>query len=176
MQAVPAFLPSVLAGKNIPCLIPLGADQDPHFRVARDVIGKLGYYKPAIFHCRFLPSLEGSEKMSSSEAETAIYTTDTAKEVERKIRKYAFSGGQPTIKEHREKGGNPDIDISYQCLTFFEESDKKLEKIYNDYKSGSLLTSDLKGILIETLNNFLKQHQKNREKAKKSIDKFIFKK
>ena len=50
MQAVPAFLPSVLKEKNIPCLIPLGIDQDPHFRIARDVLPKLGYYKPSIIH------------------------------------------------------------------------------------------------------------------------------
>ena len=59
MQAVPAFLPSVLKGKNIPCLIPLGIDQDTHFRISRDVMPKLGYYKPAIMHCVFLPSLLG---------------------------------------------------------------------------------------------------------------------
>jgi len=37
MQAVPAIVPSILNKKNIPCLIPLAIDQDPHFRVARDV-------------------------------------------------------------------------------------------------------------------------------------------
>jgi tryptophanyl-tRNA synthetase len=173
MQAVPAFLPSVLSGKNIPCLIPLGADQDIHFRVARDVIGKLGYSKPAIIHCKFLPSLQGPNKMSASEEETAIYTTDTPKQVEEKIKKYAFSGGQPTVKEHREKGGNPDIDISYQWLTFFEPDDEKLEKIYYDYKSGSLLTSELKQILIDKLNSFLKKHQEERKKAKKKVKLFM---
>ncbi len=178
MQAVPAFLPSVLAGKNIPCLIPLGFDQDKHFLLSRDVISKLGYYKPAIMHCRFMPGLGGMDKegkMSASEPLTTIYTTDSPKEVENKIKKYAFSGGRDTIKEHREKGGNPDIDVSYQYLTFFEEEDKKLIKIYNDYKSGSLLTSELKEITIEKINNFLRKHQANREKAKKEIDKFIFK-
>ena len=48
-------------------------------------------------------------------------------------------------------------------------------KIYNDYKSGSLLTSELKEITIEKINNFLKKHQANREKAKKEVDKFVFK-
>ncbi len=173
MQAVPAFLPSVLAKKNIPCLIPLGIDQDTHFRVARDVISKLGYYNPAIIHCRFMPSLQGPGKMSASEKETAIYTIDSPKTVEMKIKKYAFSGGQPTTKEHKEKGGNPDVDISYQYLTFLEESDKKLKRIYDDYKSGKLLTSELKQITIEKINSFLKKHQENRKKAKKKVDKFL---
>ncbi|MBS3149337.1 tryptophan--tRNA ligase [Candidatus Woesearchaeota archaeon] len=175
MQAVPAFLPSVLKGKNIPCLIPLGVDQDPHFRISRDVIPKLGYYKPAIIHCKFLPPLTGPEgKMSSSIEESAIFTIDSPEIVEKKIKKYAFSGGQPTIEEHRKKGGNPDIDVSYQWLRYFEYDDKKLKNIYNDYTSGKLLTSELKQILIEKLNKFLKNHQKSREKAKKSVDKFIY--
>src|SRR3989344_3453313 len=175
MQAVPAFLPSVIAGKNIPCLIPLGIDQDPHFRIARDVIVKLGYSNPAIIHNKFMPSLAGSTKISSSHEETAVYTTDTPENVERKIKKYAFSGGQPTINEHRKKGGNPGIDVSYQWLTFFEENDKKLKKIHDDYKSGKLLTSELKEITIEKINLFLRQHQQKREKAKKHVEKFIYK-
>src|SRR3989344_63922 len=175
MQTVPAFLPSVLAKKNIPCLIPMGFDQDPHFRISRDVITKLGFYKPAALHCRFLPALSGPSKMSASEESNAVYTIDSPDIVENKIKKYAFSGGQPTIKEHREKGGNPEIDISYQWLTFLEEDDKKLQNIYHDYKSGALLTSELKQILINKINGFLKEHQKKREKAKKQLDKYMFK-
>jgi len=38
-----------------------------------------------------------------------------------------------------------------------------------------MLTSELKNILIEKINAFLKEHQKKREKAAKAIDKFIFK-
>ena len=178
MQSVPAFLPSVLKKNKIPCLIPYAIDQDAHFRIARDVLPKLGFYKPAAIHCVFLPGLGGimeQGKMSSSEEQTAIFTTDSPKVVREKISKYAFSGGQPTVEEHRKKGGNPDVDVSYQWLTFFEENDKKLKEIREDYKSGKLLTGELKSILIEKLNNFLKEHQKKREKAKGQIDKFIFK-
>jgi tryptophanyl-tRNA synthetase len=174
MQSVPCFLPSVLAKKNIPCLIPLAIDQDAHFRITRDIMPKLGYYKPAIIHQRFLPGLGGTGKMSASEG-TTIYTTDTPKEVESKIRKYAFSGGKDTIEEHRKSGGNPDIDVSYQWLTFFEDDDKKLSQIYEDYKSGKLLSGELKQILIDKLNAFLKDHQEKREKAKSQLDKFILK-
>src|SRR3989338_11614291 len=91
MQAVPAFLPSVIKGKNIPCLIPHAIDQDPHFRLTRDILPKLGYNKPASIQCSFLPPLTGMDgKMGSSQG-AAIYTTDDEKEVERKIKKYAFS-------------------------------------------------------------------------------------
>jgi len=178
MQAVPSFLPSIIHKRKIPCLIPHAIDQDPHFRVSRDVIPKLGHYKPASIQCRFLPGLKGMiehGKMSSSVEHTTIYTTDDEKTVKNKINKHAFSGGKDTIEEHRKHGGNPLIDISYQWLTFFEEDDKKLEKIYHSYRSGELLSGELKGMLIEKINNFLKEHQKKREKAKKVVDKYIFK-
>jgi len=177
MQAVPAIIPSVLNKKNIPCLIPLAIDQDPHFRLARDIYPKLGFYKPSIIHGIFLPPLSGiSGKMDSSGKNiNAILTTDSAKEVETKIKKYAFSGGQATIEEHRRKGGNPDSDVSYQYLKMlFEPDDKKLQKIHDDYKSGKMLTSELKSILIEKINAFLKEHQKKREQAKNQINKFLF--
>ncbi|MBI2575502.1 tryptophan--tRNA ligase [Candidatus Woesearchaeota archaeon] len=176
VQSVPAFLPSVLKGRNVPCLIPYAIDQDAHFRVTRDITPKLGYYKPAAIHCRFLPPLTGpGGKMSASVAETAVYTTDPPETVERKIRKYAFSGGRDTISEHRKKGGNPDVDVSYQWLTFFEENDEKLKKIHDDYVSGALLTGELKQILIDKLTAFLKRHQENREKARKVLDRFVLK-
>ena len=178
MQSVPAFLPSVLKGKNIPCLIPYAIDQDAHFRISRDVLPKLGYYKPAAIHSIFLPGLGGmmeQGKMSSSEQQTAVFTTDSPETVKTKINKYAFSGGQNTTEEQRKKGGNPDVDVSYQWLTFFEEDDKRLKQIKEDYKSGKMLTGELKAILIEKLNAFLKVHQRKREEARKDLDKFIFK-
>ena len=157
-------------------MIPLAIDQDPHFRVARDVYPKLGYYKPAIIHGIFLPSLTGAEgKMSSSNSSIAILTTDSAKEVEKKIKKYAFSGGQKTLDEHRKKGGNPDVDVSFQYLKmFFEPDDDKLKNIYKRYKSGEMTTGELKDYTIKKINVFLKQHQKKREEAKKKIDKFLY--
>lgn len=177
MQAVLSFLPSVLAKKNIPCLIPLGVDQDPHFRIARDVLPKLGYYKPSIIHAKFLSGLKQyGSKMSTSDPNSTIWTTDTPQQVETKIMKHAFSGGRGSVEEHRRLGGNPDIDVSYQWLYyFFEPDDKKIKQIYDDYKSGKLLTSELKHYLIDKINTFLMKHQKKRELAKKQLDRFIYK-
>ncbi|MFA5084532.1 MAG: tryptophan--tRNA ligase [Candidatus Paceibacterota bacterium] len=177
MQAVPCFLPSVLAKKNIPCLIPLGIDQDPHFRIARDVLPKLGYYKPALIHNKFISGLKVyGGKMSTSDPDSMIWTTDTPEQVKTKIMKHAFSGGRGSIEEHRRLGGNPDVDVAYQWLYyFFEPDDKKMKKIHDDYKSGKMLTGELKSYLVEKINAFLKEHQKKRELAKKQVDKFIFK-
>lgn len=76
---------------------------------------------------------------------------DTSKQIKDKINKYAFSGGRETLEEHREKGGNPDVDVAYQYLTFFMEDDEELERLRTEYKSGRLLTGDLKGVCIKYL-------------------------
>ncbi|RLG15449.1 tryptophan--tRNA ligase [Candidatus Pacearchaeota archaeon] len=181
LQASDMYHPQLLEfeGRPIPTFIPVGIDQDPHIRIARDMANRYKNYKfmpiASTYHI-FLPSLKGFGKMSSSDETSFIAVTDSPKEVETKIKKYAFSGGQATANEHRKKGGNPDIDVSFQYLKFlFEPDDKKLQKIYEDYKSGKLLTSEIKQILIEKINRFLNKHQKNREKAKKQIDKFLLK-
>ena len=175
IQAVPAILPSALKGKNIPCLIPLGIDQDPHFRVARDVLPKLGYYKPALIHGKLIEGLLENGKMSASNPHSAIWLTDTEEQVREKIIKHAFSGGRGSLAEHRKLGGVPEIDASYRWLqAFFEPDDKKLQKIYKDYKSGKMLTSELKDYTIKKINAFLKEHQKKRELAKKQLGKFIY--
>jgi len=163
-------------GKPVPVLVPVGVDQDPHLRIARDMGSRYKDYKfiqlSSSYHL-FLPGLKGDGKMSSSDETSHIAMTDSPKEVENKIKKYAFSGGRSTIKEHKEKGGNPDVDISYKYLTFLEESETKLKKIYEDYKSGSLLTSELKQITIDKINGILKEHSENRKKAKDRINDFL---
>jgi tryptophanyl-tRNA synthetase len=169
LQSAPCFI------EDMPVLIPLGVDQDPHFRITRDVAPRIGKPKPALIHNIMIPSLTGpGGKMSASEESGTIYTTDPPEVIKKKINKYAFSGGQPTIEEHRRLGGNPDIDVSYQYLRiFFEPDDKKLKQIHDDYRSGKLLTGELKAILIEKVTEFLKTHQQKREKAKGQLEKFL---
>ncbi len=176
MQSVPAFLPTILEGKLTHCLIPCAIDQQPHFFLTNDVAPKLGYPKAATILSRFLPGLQGMHhegKMSSSVQNTTIFATDSPQEVRNKIMKYAFSGGRETVEKHRRLGGNPDIDVPYQYLTYLLEDSNKLMEIYNDYKSGKLLTGELKEFAAEVLNKFLKEHQAKREKARSMVEKFM---
>ena len=162
--------------KQIPVIVPVGIDQDPHLRLARDISKRIKNPKftqlSSTYHL-FSPGLN-SGKMSASEPNSYIALSDSSKEIVRKIKKYAFSGGKATIEEHKKYGGNPDIDVSFQYLKmFFEPDDKKLQKIYDDYKSGKMLTSELKEILIKKINSFLEKHQKRRKEAEKKVNKFI---
>lgn len=145
------------------CLIPAAIDQDPYWRIQRDFAESLGYFKVAAIHSKFLPPLTGMDgKMSSSKSATAIFLTDDEKTVKNKINKYAFSGGQVTLEKHREKGGNTEVDVPYQWLKiFFEPDDEELMKIKREYERGNLLSGEIKKVIIDKINSFLKAHQEN---------------
>ncbi len=175
IQAAPCFLPSVLKGKNIPCLIPAAIDQDPYWRPSRDVAPKLGFYKPAQIHCKFIPGLGKGGKMSASEPETCIFTTDSPEVAGKKVMN-AFTGGAGTVKEHKEKGGEPEICTIYNYYRFFfEGADKRLEEVFHACKRGELICGECKGVLAERVKKFLTEHQKKREKAKDVIQDFMLK-
>jgi len=83
VQATPCFSNSFphIYGKrtNVPCIIPCAIDQDPYFRMTRDISHKLKYEKPASLYSTFFPALQGKKsKMSSSDATSSILLTDTA--------------------------------------------------------------------------------------------------
>lgn len=167
----------------IPCffeknrvLIPAAIDQDPYWRIQRDLAESFGYLKSTQIHAKFLPSLLGpAGKMSASRPESAIFLSDDPETVKKKIFKYAFSGGQPTVELHRKLGGNPDIDVSFQWLyMFFEPDDKKIKKIEEGYRSGKLLTGELKQVLIDKLSEFLEEHQERRKRIENKINKFMY--
>ncbi|MEM2874778.1 MAG: tryptophan--tRNA ligase [Candidatus Hadarchaeales archaeon] len=175
VQAAPCFFPSVLKGRNMPCLIPAAIDQDPYWRPSRDVAPKLGFHKPAQIHCKFIPGLGKGGKMSASEPETCVFTTDVPEAAARKVMN-AFTGGRGTVKEQREKGGEPDVCSVYGYFYFlFEEDDGKLEEIERKCRSGELICGECKAILAERVKRFLVEHQKRREKAKDVVQDYMLK-
>jgi tryptophanyl-tRNA synthetase len=175
IQAVPCFIHKKLTGENVPALIPAAIDQDPYWRITRDIAQKLGYYKPAQIHNRFLPGLGVGGKMSASEPETAIFTTDPPEVVKRKVW-HAFTGGKGTVAEQKKEGANPDVCSVYQYFLYlFEENDKKLTERERQCIAGEILCGDCKKQLTERINKFLAEHQQKREKARDTIEKYHIK-
>ena len=175
IQAVPCFIHAKLTGENVPALIPAAIDQDPYWRVTRDIAQKLGYYKPAQIHCRFLPGLGVGGKMSASEPETSIFVTDPPKVVKRKVWN-AFTGGKGTAAEQRKTGADPNICTIFQYFLYlFEEDGKKLTEREKQCRAGETLCGDCKAELTVRINKFLAEHNKKREKAKNIVEKFHIK-
>lgn len=166
-EAAPAFsssFPHLFSGQeNIRCLIPCAIDQDPYFRMARDVAPRIGYQKPALIESSFFPALQGEAgKMSGSDPNSAIYVTDSAKDIKNKVNRYAFSGGQDSVEKHRKYGANLEVDIPVKYLGFFLEDDAELEHIRTDYAAGRMLTGEVKQRLIEVLTVMVERHQQAR--------------
>ncbi|KAH8067039.1 hypothetical protein JL720_12549 [Aureococcus anophagefferens] len=119
IQAAPSF-PSTFKvplgnRDDLACLIPCAIDQDPYFRVTRDIAHKIAPKthplkgKPALIHSKFFPPLQGAMgKMSSSDDNSAIFLTDDDATIERKIMTHAFSGG-------RERGGTRGLVKDHQA-------------------------------------------------------------
>ncbi len=51
--------------------------------------------------------------MSSSEGNSSILLSDTAKCIKEKINKYALSGGRQTVEEHRKYGADLEVDVPF---------------------------------------------------------------
>ncbi|KAJ8612450.1 hypothetical protein CTAYLR_006590 [Chrysophaeum taylorii] len=185
IQAAPSFSTSFpVPLSNIPnlplaaCLIPCAIDQDPYFRVTRDVAHKLAPSshklggKPALLHSKFFPPLQGAAgKMSSSDENSAVFLTDTPEDIERKIKAHAFSGGRETAKEQRAKGADLDADVSFQWLRFFMEDDDELDRIARSYGSGQgdyWNTAAVKAKLIDVLKDLVATHQHRRAQVSRA--------
>ncbi|KXJ13302.1 tryptophan--tRNA ligase, cytoplasmic [Exaiptasia diaphana] len=168
VQAAPAFcnsFPETFGRrKDVPCLIPCAIDQDPYFRLTRDVAPRVGCHKPSLIFSTFFPALQGAKtKMSASDPNSSIFLTDTPNQIKKKINKYAFSGGRDTVEEHRELGGDLEVDIPYKYLTFFLEDDEKLAQIREDYSTGKMLSGEIKKELIQVLQPIVAAQQERRK-------------
>tara|TARA_Y100000034_G_scaffold128408_1_gene182918 strand:+ start:39750 stop:40871 length:1122 start_codon:yes stop_codon:yes gene_type:complete len=162
---------------KMPVLVPVGIDQDPHLRIARDMGNRYKGHEfvqlSSTYHS-FLPGLKGGGKMSSSDEMSYIAMTDTADVVKTKINKYALTGGRDTVEEQKKKGGNPDVCTVYKYFYyFFEPIDKDLKDRCKKCKTGKLLCGECKGDLVKSINKFLKKHQEKRENAKTRIKEFL---
>lgn len=117
--------------------------------------------------------------MSASDPNSSIFMNDTPNQIKNKINRHGFSGGRETEEEHRKYGGDLEVDIAYQYLSFFLDDDDELKTLgevsseylrvwkkavslngsVQDYRAGRLLTGQLKARCIQMLQVFVKDFQ-----------------
>ncbi|KAK9667867.1 hypothetical protein RND81_13G016900 [Saponaria officinalis] len=147
MQAAPSFPRPLLSNDKRCC----------------SSVRNLGYVKPALIESIFFPALQGEVgKMSASDPNSAIYVTDSAKDIKNKVNRYAFSGGQDSIEKHRKLGANLQVDIPVKYLGFFLDDDAELEHIKTEYAAGRMLTGEVKKRLTEVLTEVVERHRRAR--------------
>ncbi|KAK2945881.1 putative Tryptophan--tRNA ligase [Blattamonas nauphoetae] len=167
----------------VPCLIPCAIDQDPYFRMSRELAPTIGFPPPATLLSSFVPSLSGGQtKMSASATQakvpTTIFMSDNDKTIDKAING-AFSIGSQTLEEHRKNGAavkdlQQDAAFSYLSIydhdSFMDELDDLGEMyLYGEQNTrypGSYVTSGiLKNKLKDVIKKMAKTHQENRAKV-----------
>lgn len=155
--------------EQMPGVIPVGIDQDPHIRLARDIASRAKQYNfflPSSIYHRYTPALDGSLKMSKSKM-NYIELPESDESIENKL-KNAFTGGRETIEKQKKLGGMPEKCVIFELYKqHLIEDDKKLDKIFRECKSGSLLCRECKEKAIEKMKEFMHGFIERFEKAKK---------
>lgn len=135
-------------------------------------LGGLGLLAPSSTYHHFAVGLTG-QKMSSSKPKTTIFLDDDISTITKKIKR-AYSGGQSTIEEHRRLGGNPDVDVAYQYLMyFFETDDDYLSEINKDYRNGKILAGEMKQICVDKASEWMMNHQEMKAQTQHLTNDFL---
>lgn len=162
-----------------PVVVPVGADQDPHLRLTRDLAQRFSdefkFIPPSATYHKFMSGLQGG-KMSSSNPQSYIALTDEPREAGRKIMR-AKTGGRATVEEQKRLGGVPEQCMIYELYLYhLVDDEKELREIYSKCKAGTLLCGEDKKRCAELMEKFLVEHQKKRDEAKKQAERVLKKK
>ncbi|MFA6907656.1 MAG: tryptophan--tRNA ligase [Candidatus Micrarchaeia archaeon] len=156
-------------------LVPVGIDQDPHIRFARDIAFKEKLTLPCATYHVTMRGLRGETKMSKRDPASTLSLSDTP-EVAKKKLMGAFTGGRATAEEQKRLGGEIEKDVLYELARFhFIDDDSLLEEMKQDMVTGRLLTGEYKQKYVPHMLAWLKAHQEKKKemlpKARKMLEK-----
>ena len=150
-----------------PVLVPVGADQDPHIRLTRDLASRygseFGFIPPSAIYHRLELSLTGGQKMSKRIPESGFTLDSSPAEAAKRVRS-AFTGGRDTVEEQRRLGGRADICPVYDLYRFhFATDDQHVERVYRECTKGVRLCGECKQEAAGLVKSFLEEHHRKRE-------------
>ncbi len=162
-----------------PTVVPVGADQDPHIRLARDIASRLAAEREggADFRCqvpsatyhKFMGGLSGG-KMSSSDPKSHIALTEDPAQAAKKVMS-AKTGGRATSEEQRRLGGEPDKCMVYELYLYhLIDDDLELAKVYNECRCGKLTCGEDKRRCAGLVEKFLRAHQERLPAAREEAE------
>jgi len=118
------------------CVVIAGVDQDPFFRLARDLARRIHCNEPIIIYTKTVLGLDGSPKMSTSVPNSVpIFIHETEPQIRAKIKKITQVGAG-TLDELFQKGANLEIDVPYQLIKLFESDPIKQALLAQAYTTG----------------------------------------
>ena len=162
-----------------PVLVPVGADQDPHVRLSRDLAARYreeyGFVPPSAVYHRLMLSLNGSIKMSKRSSDSLLTLDDTVRDASRKI-STAFTGGRDTVEEQRRLGARADICPVYDLYRFhFATDDEHVKRVYHECTKGLRLCGECKQEATGLVKAFLEAHRKKRDSLMADAEELVAK-
>ncbi len=162
-----------------PVLVPVGADQDPHIRLTRDLAAKyqddFGFIPPSAVYHRLMKSLSGNEKMSKRSEASLLTLDDSPAAASRKVMS-SFTGGRDTVEEQRRLGANANICPIYDLYQFhFGLDDEHVKRVYTECTKGIRLCGECKQEVLVLVKRFLEDHHKKRDSMMKDARELLAK-
>ncbi|KAK9858034.1 hypothetical protein WJX84_008245 [Apatococcus fuscideae] len=138
----------VTFNSNVKCLIPCAIDQDPYFRMTRDVAPRLG----------------GLRKDECKRPDQRCLRHRHARGDQGESLQARLLWGKDTLEQQLSEGADLSTDVPFKWLSFFLEDDEELADIGRRYATGdrAMLTGHVKQRLVEVLTDLVQQHQKAR--------------
>jgi len=149
-----------------PVLVPVGADQDPHIRLTRDLAARyhdeFGFIPPSSIYHRLEMALTGGFKMSKRDASSGFTLDEDPRSAAKKVMA-AFTGGRATVEEQRRLGAEADKCPVYDLYRFhFAVDDEHVKRVYNECTGGIRLCGECKEEAASLVKKYLEAHQKKR--------------
>lgn len=150
-----------------PVVVPVGADQDPHIRLCRDLARRhqsaYGFLLPSATYHKLTRSLSGSLKMSKRDPMSLLTLNDAPETAKKKIDN-ALTGGRETVELHRQLGGEPEKCVVYELGLFhFIDDDVHVKRIYDECRSGERICGDCKAEHAKIVADSLRDHQRRKK-------------
>ena len=161
-------------------IVPVGKDNEAHIELSRDIARRFNQYYGEVFPLpevllSEVPTLIGTDgkgKMSKS-AGNAIYLSDDAKTVEKKIKGAYTDPNRIRADIPGTVEGNP----VFSFHEVFNSDKAEVEHLKNRYREGTVSDVEVKGRLTEVLNQFLdpiREKRKFFEEDKGLVEEIIY--
>lgn len=160
-----------------PVLVPVGADQDPHIRLSRDLANsyreEFKFVPPSSIYHRLIKSLDGSTKMSKRSLSSSFTLSEDPASAAKKVLS-GFTGGRATVEEQRRIGGEADKCPIYDLYLFhFAIEDEYAKRVYDECYGGIRTCGDCKKELAGIVKEYLEQHKKKRDARMKDAEELL---
>jgi len=162
-----------------PVLVPVGADQDPHIRLTRDLATRyhdeFGFIPPSSIYHRLEMALTGGFKMSKRQAASGFTLDEDPRSATKKVLA-AFTGGRATVEEQRRLGAEADKCPVYDLYRYhFALDDEHVQRVYDECTGGIRLCGECKEEAAALVKKYLVVHQEKRASLMKDAQELLAK-